>query len=462
MVSKYMERKKKILSDRIKKNTNKIWKPKNTNKYKEKDVDSWFDIKIQNKKGKKSDKKLVNIKADKKAKYKCKIVELLPTKKQRNILRRWFNSYTTMYNETIQYIINNYKNEEFKLEWKIIRNAIKNTKHDIYYNSYGVKLNKTDQNNSKVERNYSKIKSNKNAIPAHTLDRAIQLAVANYKSALTNYKNGNIKKFRIRKWKYNRDNLTMGFDSREFKNNTLCGKSLGIVKAVYDGQSYDLNSVSCDTNLGYNAKLNKYCIYVPEIIDDIDTDIYNRRNYISMDPGIRTFMTCISDDKVVHIGTNASNKIKNYLERIDNTEKIKNIKRRKNKQELYRRKISNLVDELHWKTINYLVTNNDNILIGDMSIKSIISCENNLNKMTKRIGSSLRFYQFKQRLKYKCSVHGIGYKEVDESYTSKMCSVCGEINDNLGSKKIYDCPNCPNVMDRDVNGARCIFLRELE
>lgn len=47
-------------------------------------------------------------------------------------------------------------------------------------------------------------------------------------------------------------------------------------------------------------------------------------------------------------------------------------------------------------------------------------------------------YIFKQRLIYKCTQYKIGYKEVNEAYTSKFCSNCANYNKYLGSNKIYD------------------------
>ena len=49
---------------------------------------------------------------------------------------------------------------------------------------------------------------------------------------------------------------------------------------------------------------------------------------------------------------------------------------------------------------------------------------------------------------------------IDERYTSKMCSLCGWINNKLGSDKIYNCKECKLMLDRDVNGARNIFLKQ--
>ena len=122
-----------------------------------------------------------------------------------------------------------------------------------------------------------------------------------------------------------------------------------------------------------------------------------------------------------------------------------------------------MVNELHWKTINYLVNNYDNILIGDMSVKSIVSKnESTLARITKRIGYSLSLYLFKQRLEYKCKLNKKRYSEVNERYTSRMCSVCGWYNEKLGGDKIFECKECKRTIDRDVNGARGIYLKHLQ
>jgi transposase len=75
---------------------------------------------------------------------------------------------------------------------------------------------------------------------------------------------------------------------------------------------------------------------------------------------------------------------------------------------------------------------------------------------------TLSHYSFQQRLLSKseeytnCKVH-----IVDESYTSKTCGKCGEINTTLGSSKLFICGNtsCRTELDRDCNGARNILIK---
>ena len=165
----------------------------------------------------------------------------------------------------------------------------------------------------------------------------------------------------------------------------------------------------------YDRQLNKYYLFVPEKIEP--TKIKKKRKIIACDPGIRTFMTGISGNYVVKIGDKCSKRIKECLKIIDKRTNM-NIpnKIKKKNEKLYNRKISGLVDELHWKTIKYLTSTYKRILIGDMSVKGI---------------------------------------------TSKICSMCGYIKNNLGSSKKYDCDGCNVSIDRDVNGARGIFIKSL-
>ena len=103
-------------------------------------------------------------------------------------------------------------------------------------------------------------------------------------------------------------------------------------------------------------------------------------------------------------------------ENIDKKIKSKNEK-------VVNKKIKNLVNELHWKTINYLTKNYETVLIGNMSSKNIVSKNGNLNRMTKRIALHLNFYKFQERLKYKCNIRETKYGKIYEWLTSKMCSI---------------------------------------
>ena len=123
------------------------------------------------------------------------------------------------------------------------------------------------------------------------------------------------------------------------------------------------------------------------------------------------------------------------------------------------RKIKNMVSELHWKTIHFLIKNYDTILLPDFRISGMVKSKK-LPRITKRMLYMFSFFRFKERLKYKCKIYNKKLIIVDESYTSQTCGDCGCRNHMKGNE-VYSCKDCDLVIDRDVNGARNILLKNL-
>ena len=72
----------------------------------------------------------------------------------------------------------------------------------------------------------------------------------------------------------------------------------------------------------------------------------------------------------------------------------------------------------------------------------------------------LAHYRFKMFLRHKAFECGKMVIDVCEAYTSKTVSWTGEVKQNLGgARAIRDTDG--NTLDRDVNGARGIFLRSV-
>jgi transposase len=84
-----------------------------------------------------------------------------------------------------------------------------------------------------------------------------------------------------------------------------------------------------------------------------------------------------------------------------------------------------------------------------------------MSKMTKRLLYMFSFFSFKLKLKYKCETYNKKLVIVDESFTSKTCGNCGCLND-VGGSEWYTCDKgCRMEIDRDVNGARNILLKNI-
>jgi IS605 OrfB family transposase len=376
---------------------------------------------------------------------------MFPNSEQKIILLRWMDAYLIMYNKTIELIKISYRDKKkIPLDYKNLRTKfLKEDRNKIIENS---QLTGFDFNMR---------------VMTHILDGAIRLAVANYKSAITNFKNGHIRHFRIRYWRHNKLNKILDIDLQYFRGAMICPSVFK--KPIYcelDNKEFDLNKIQneykAECKIQYNKLENKFYLFVPEYVK---TTINKNKKIISLDPGIRTFMTGLSEKEVIKLGTNVSDKIKSKLRQTNTIEKNDNIpnKIKKKYEKRNNKKITNLVTEMHWKTIKYLIDNYSSILIGNMSVKGIVCNKTSkLTKMTKVIAQRMSFYTFRQRLEYKCESNRIHYKVVDERYTSKVCSNCGYIKKDLGGNKIYDCKSCKKIMDRDIQGCRGILIKTLE
>lgn len=86
--------------------------------------------------------------------------------------------------------------------------------------------------------------------------------------------------------------------------------------------------------------------------------------------------------------------------------------------------------------------------------------ERKLRSKSVRQMLTLSHYSFKRFLKHKAHECGKLVIDVCEAYTSKTVSWTGEIIANLGGRKTIKSSD-GHVMNRDLNGARGIFLRAL-
>ncbi|RHZ86258.1 hypothetical protein Glove_53g6 [Diversispora epigaea] len=114
------------------------------------------------------------------------------------------------------------------------------------------------------------------------------------------------------------------------------------------------------------------------------------------------------------------------------------------------RRIKNLRNELHKKTVNYLVKNYDVVIIPKFNVSNMVRQEmRKINSKTVWRILTWSHYSFRQWLKHKAKEIGM-----------KMNSAYGNIQ-NIGGRKVYKCKGCDVVMDRNVNGSRGIFLHAL-
>ena len=299
-------------------------------------------------------------------------------------------------------------------------------------------------------------------IKTHMMDCAIQQACSNYKSCISNFLSGEIRQFRVRYWRMNKNIKLLDIEPCYIRNNQICEKILGKIEYKYNKKPYKLTS-SQTVKIRYDKECNEYSLLVPINIDIDDArERHYPDDYIGLDQGNKTLVTGVSKKGAIKIGTNLNSKIKSTLRKID---KINNDvngkfnnkpKLQKLKEAKYYRNIKNMVDETHWKTIQFLTDHYSTIIIGNLSTKRISQLDT--DPMTKRVGFMLKHSVFRKRLAYKCAVLGIKLKVVNEAYTTKVCSECSHYNGWVTNEDEIECHNCGIFIIRDINGARGILM----
>jgi hypothetical protein len=173
----------------------------NDKKYKY-NTDSWFDVNVN------KCYKIENNNFTYKTKFPdsciiCKKIKMILTRTQKDIINIWMKSNTNMYNKTLEYI----KKNNNLLKDDIIKDNIKKLDKNAY-NFYYLRSKLIGQKNNIINNSQLKHHVKNTKIYTHTLDYAIKQLITNLKASISNLKNGIIKKFKIKYWKYNRLNQT--------------------------------------------------------------------------------------------------------------------------------------------------------------------------------------------------------------------------------------------------------------
>jgi len=120
-------------------------------------------------------------------------------------------------------------------------------------------------------------------------------------------------------------------------------------------------------------------------------------------------------------------------------------------------KIKNQRNDAIHKFTTELVENNGLIVVGNVSSSSLAK-----TKMAKSVLDA-GWHMLKTQLDYKSKGMLVEFVEINEKYTTQMCSSCGEISVNspkgradLGIRE-WSCAECGTVHDRDINAAKNIL-----
>lgn len=183
-----------------------------------------------------------------------------------------------------------------------------------------------------------------------------------------------------------------------------------------------------------------------------------KHKIISIDPGVKTFATCYDPDGEIVIFNRNKDLINKLKQKIDDLKYYG-----KNNRYILKthRKIKNIIDDVHWRMITYLMKNYNTIILPTFESQGMVN--GSKRRQLNRELMILSHYKFRQRLNYKARMYeNTAVIATTEEYTTKTCGKCGLLNDKIKlGDGIFYCKNCDLTMDRDYNAARNILIKTL-
>ena len=187
---------------------------------------------------------------------------------------------------------------------------------------------------------------------------------------------------------------------------------------------------------------------------------------IGVDLGIKNL--AVTSDGVVYKNINKSSRVRQLEKRLRHLQRQVSKKYEENKQgnkyvktenihkleyqiKMIHRRLKNIRDTyIHQVTYDLVKTKPHCIVIEDLNVSGMMK-----NKHLSKAIQKQEFYKFRQYLTYKCQFYGVELIVADRFFaSSKTCSCCGYKKQFLSlSERVYICPDCGAVIDRDLNAA---------
>lgn len=364
-------------------------------------------------------------------KNKSYLVRLYPTTKQAEIIDKTINGCRFIYNQTLNERITVYE-------------QLKEDKEKLYSHKY------------KTEKEY------KEEFPflKECSSSAINQARRDLTTAFQNFYNGLKKGSHVGFPKF-KSKKTCKFSYREpqrfrpgvvdrirIKDSKIKLLKLGWVK--FRGLSEDFNGVIKSVTITNERN----GIYTASILVEQDGDTKERDgdDTIGIDFGLNSFTT-MSNGEQIDLPKEHILKLESKLKRLQ--KKHARQAKGSNRRELTRIKINrlykhikNVKNHFYWHLINRICKQNKTIVIEDLNIKGMQ--KSNLSRSIQRLGWS----DFVAKLSQKAVEYGSEVVKASRWFpSSKTCSCCGLIKDDLKlSERVYKC-DCGLEIDRDLNAS---------
>ncbi|MGC9179939.1 MAG: RNA-guided endonuclease InsQ/TnpB family protein [Vulcanisaeta sp.] len=113
--------------------------------------------------------------------------------------------------------------------------------------------------------------------------------------------------------------------------------------------------------------------------------------------------------------------------------------------------LANFRRDLYFKLGKYLALNYDAVVMEDIRVNRLIGRS---NRVLRRRLMDVGFHELRGIIQWQVSKYGKEFRLVTPAYTSKTCSRCGYVKEDLTlNDRVFKCPRCGWTADRDYNAA---------
>jgi putative transposase len=353
-------------------------------------------------------------------------IRLYPTQVQSNLIDKTIGCSRFIFNQMLA-------------ERKKVYEELKDDKEKLYAYTY------------KTEKEYKQEFSFLKEVSSRALQQArinLQTAYINFFRGLKQNSKVGFPKFKSKKdatWSYREPQV---LNQIKICDNKIQLLKLGWIKFRYGSKGIEgkIKSVTV-----IKTRSNKY--FASVLVEKNLQEKKSKENLIGLDLGLKTF--CVTSKGYFFLG------IKDKL--LDIEKRIKFFQKkfsrqtlRSKRRELTRIRIAklyeyktNLQNHFFWNLSNLLCSENQTIIIEDLNISGM--------RKNRKLSHSIHYSgwsKFITMLKQKSFEYGTRIQEVDRFFpSSKLCSNCGQIKEDLNlSDRVYEC-ECGLRIDRDLNAA---------
>jgi putative transposase len=171
---------------------------------------------------------------------------------------------------------------------------------------------------------------------------------------------------------------------------------------------------------------------------------------VGIDLGLKDFAALSTGEKIANP--------RHYRQLEDALGKAQRARKKRQAANIHAR-IGNARLDFHHKLSARIVAEFDYIAVGNVNAAGLAK-----TSMAKSVNDA-GWSSFRNMLRYKAITRGAWYEEVNERFSSQVCSSCGTLPDSrpkgiadLGMRD-WTCSDCGAVHDRDVNAAQNILAR---